>query len=563
MVDPVFALRPHPRFARPPGPVCLVVLDGVGIGPRDEGNAWHLARTPVLDALCHGPVFGSLRAHGPAVGMPGDDDIGNSEVGHNALGAGRIFDQGAKLVGRAIADGALFAGETWSWLVEPLRVSGADGAPHTLHLIGLWSDGNVHSHIDHAYALVERALKDGVRRVRLHVLLDGRDVGETSALDYLGPLEARIDAWRAAGHDVAVASGGGRMKVTMDRYESDWRIVERGWKAHVLADAPRFASATQAVLSMRAATPGVIDQNLSAFTVAEPGHPDQPAGPILDGDAVVFFNFRGDRAIQITRAFEAGPVPFERVRAPAVRFAGMMQYDGDLHLPRHFLVAPPRIEGTMGELLASVGRRQLAISETQKFGHVTYFFNGNNSQPFAPELERYIEIPSDRVDFSERPWMKAAEIVDATLTAIDDFHPDFVRLNLANGDMVGHTGQLLPAIIAMEAVDLSLGRLLAGLHARHATAIVLADHGNCEEMLERDKKTGAFLVKSDGSGQLRPKTSHTTNPVPCAIVGPGAGTLYGWNGAADAGLSNVAATCLELLGFAAPDAYRPSLIRAL
>ncbi len=546
-------LSPHPHVALPRGPVALIVLDGVGLGPPDEGNAWHLARTPVLDRLVASRLYGSLAAHGRAVGLPNDDDLGNSEVGHNALGAGRIFDQGAKLVSQAIASGRLFDGPTWRWLVEGSR----DNAG-TLHLIGLWSDGNVHSHVDHAYALIERARQDGVARVRLHLLLDGRDVGETSALDYLGPLEQRIAAWRAGGFDVQVASGGGRMHVTMDRYEADWRIVERGWLAHVRGEARPFHSASQAVETFRAETPGLIDQYLPPFVVADAA--GEPVGRIRDGDAVVFFNFRGDRAIEITRAFEApaGAFPhFERGVPPTVRYAGMMQYDGDLQLPARYLVTPPAIDRTMGEYLAHSGLRQLAISETQKFGHVTYFFNGNNSEPFSRALERYIEIPSDRVDFAERPWMKAAEIVDACLAAIDEFDPHFVRVNLANGDMVGHSGQLLPAIIAMEAVDLSLGRLLAGLAARDGVAVVLADHGNCEEMIERDKKTGQLLRAPDG--RYKARTSHTTNRVPCAIVGPGTEGLS-WRGDATSGLANVAATCLTLLGRMPPDDYLPSLV---
>lgn len=530
----------------------LVVLDGVGLGPLDEGNAWHLARTPVLDALVKSRLYGPILAHGKAVGLPSDDDLGNSEVGHNALGAGRIFDQGAKLVTQSIASGDLFRGDAWRWLVEGARPSG------TLHLIGLWSDGNVHSHVAHAYALIERAREGGVSRVRLHLLLDGRDVGETSALDYLEPLEARIRAWREAGFDVAVGSGGGRMFVTMDRYEADWRIVERGWATHVRGEARPFRSASEAVRAFRAETPGLTDQNLPPFVVTDEA--GLPTGRISDGDSVVFFNFRGDRAIEITRAFEspAGAfAPFERGHVPAVRYAGMMQYDGDLQLPRRFLVHPPSIDRTLGEYLARAGKRQLAISETQKFGHVTYFFNGNNSEPFDAALERYVEIPSDRVDFWERPWMKAAEIVDRCLEEIDRFRPDFVRVNLANGDMVGHTGRLLSAIVAMEAVDLSLGRLLAGLELRGGVAVVLADHGNCEEMIERDKKTGALA--RDASGRFKPRTSHTTNRVPCAIVGPGT-DRFAWRAPADAGLSNIAATCLTLLGFESPDDYRTSLI---
>ncbi len=549
------ALRPDPRFAAPLGPVCLIILDGVGLGPRDEGNAWHLARTPVLDALMDGPVTGALRAHGKAVGMPSDADRGTSEVGHNALGAGRVMEQGASLVQVALASGDAFHGEAWRALMA--------SPTGTLHLVGLWSDGNVHSHIDHAYRLIERALADGMRRVRLHLLLDGRDVGETSALDYVGPLEARITAWRADGHDVSVASGGGRMGVTMDRYDADWRIVERGWRAHVQGEGRRFSSASEAILAARSEQPGISDQDLPAFIVADPADRSAPAGPMRDGDAVVLFNFRGDRAIQLTRAFEtpfdAPFTHFDRVVVPAVLFAGMTQYDGDLGLPRRFLVSPPRFSGTLGERLAQAGLRQLAVSETQKFGHVTYFFNGNRPEAFAPALERYIEIPSDRVDFATRPWMKAAEVVDATLEALDAFAPAFVRVNLANGDMVGHTGRLLPSIIAMEAVDLALGRLLAGVAKRGGIAVVLADHGNCEEMYERDPKTGAFRRGPDGTP--RPRTSHTTNPVPLAIVGPGAGEAWRIDATvAQPGLANIAATCLNLLGFAAPADFEPSVI---
>jgi 2,3-bisphosphoglycerate-independent phosphoglycerate mutase len=549
-------LREDPRFPRPTGPVCLVILDGVGLGPADAGNAWHLARTPVLDALMDGPVTGSLRAHGRAVGMPSDADMGNSEVGHNALGAGRIFEQGASLVQAALGSGEAFTGQAWRELVaSPTR---------TLHLVGLWSDGNVHSHLDHAYRLIAQALADGLSRVRLHLLLDGRDVGETSALDYVGPLESRIAAWRAEGHDVAVASGGGRMVVTMDRYDADWRIVERGWRAHVHGEGRLFTSASAAIAAARAEQPGIGDQNLPPFVVASPDDPSRPAGPMADGDAVVLFNFRGDRAIQLTRAFEtpadAPFPPFDRGRVPAVRFAGMTQYDGDLGLPRRFLVSPPRFTGTLGERLAAAGLRQLAVSETQKYGHVTYFFNGNRPEAFAPDHERYIEIPSDRVDFATRPWMKAAEVVDATLEALDAFAPAFVRVNLANGDMVGHTGRLLPAILAMEAVDLALGRLLEGVAQRGGLAVVLADHGNCEEMYERDPKTGAFRVGADGA--LRPRTSHTTNPVPLAITGPGAGTAWELDPTVERpGLANIAATCLNLLGFEAPADYAPSVLR--
>lgn len=549
-----WSLEAHPHLQAPLGPVCLVVMDGVGVAPAHPANAWHLADTPFLDALMAGPVVGTLAAHGRAVGMPSDADMGNSEVGHNALGAGRVFDQGAKLVAQAIADASVFHGDSWRWIMEPCRASG------TLHLMGLWSDGNVHSHVDHAMALLERALSDGAGRVRFHVLIDGRDVGETSALDYVAPLERRIAELRAQGHDVAVASGGGRMTTTMDRYEADWSMVDRGWRVHVLGEGRGFKSLTEAIETLRSENPRVIDQNLPGFVIEDD---TGPVGTIEDGDAVVFFNFRGDRAIEMTRAFETPngeDFPFDRTRVPQIRYAGMMQYDGDLKLPRRFLVTPPTIDRTLGEYLARAGKRQVAVSETQKFGHVTYFFNGNRSSPFDAELESYVEVPSDNVDFSEAPAMKAHEIVEATLSEIDRFAPDFVRVNIANGDMVGHTGVLAAATEAMRVTDRAVERLVKGVTERGGICVILADHGNCEEMAERDKKTGELLPGRSPEG-YKPATSHTLNPVPCMIVGAGAGERYVFDrDVPSPGLANVPATCLALLGLSAPEGYLPSLV---
>ncbi|TNF34900.1 MAG: 2,3-bisphosphoglycerate-independent phosphoglycerate mutase [Deltaproteobacteria bacterium] len=556
-IDPAWRLTPAAGFTRPAGPVVLVVMDGVGVAPADEGNAWHLARTPFLDSLMQAPVQGHLAAHGTAVGMPSDADMGNSEVGHNALGAGRVFDQGAKLVQNGVDDGSLCAGHAWNEVLAPCLAGG------TLHLMGLWSDGNVHSHVEHAYALIDDAVKKGVRRIRMHILLDGRDVAETSALDYVLPLEERLAALADAGVDAQVASGGGRMITTMDRYEADWAIVERGWNAHVHGEARGFASASAAIRAFRAEKAGLVDQYLPPFVVT--GADGAPVGAIADGDAVVLFNFRGDRAVEISRAFEVPPgedfPPFDRGRVPSVTFAGMMQYDGDLQLPKRFLVKPPAIDRTLGEYLAKNGVKQLAISETQKYGHVTYFFNGNNSEPFDEALERYVEVPSDKVDFSERPWMKAAEVTDRALAEIDAFAPAFVRINYANGDMVGHTGQLVPAIIAMEALDLCLARLVPEVLERGGVCVLTADHGNCEQMFQRDKKRGGFAPRPDGPG-YQPLTSHTLNPVPCVIVGGGAGERFVWREVDKPGISNLAATCLNLLGYEAPADYRPSVIAA-
>ncbi len=535
-------LRSHPTSAARPGPVLVVVMDGVGLGRRDEGDAVWLARTPTLDRLARGPWV-PLAAHGTAVGMPSDADMGNSEVGHNALGAGRVFDQGAKLVDAAIASGSLFEGETWKWAVGP--AARGEGA---LHLIGLLSDGNVHSHEDHLHALLGRAAADGCRRVYVHVLLDGRDVPDTSALTYVDRLEAKLAELReATGGDCRIASGGGRMVTTMDRYEADWSIVQRGWQAHVLAAGRRFPTATDAIETFRAEQAGVIDQFLPEFVVGD-------GAPIEDGDAVLFFNFRGDRAIEITRAFTEGDGfdAFDRVRVPRVRYAGMMQYDGDLLLPERFLVDPPAIDRTMGEHLAHAGVSQLAISETQKYGHVTYFWNGNRSGAFDDATETYVEIPSDVIPFEQRPWMKCAEITDELIARLTvDAPPRFVRVNYANGDMVGHTGSLDATVLAVECLDLQLARLLPVIERVGGAALVTADHGNADQMFRVDKKTGAYLDAA--------MTSHTLNAVPLYLFDPTGGASLRTD-VPEAGLANVAATALELMGLQAPEDYGRSLL---
>lgn len=530
------------------GPVVCVVMDGVGLGRKDEGDAVHLAHTPVLDRLSARAPFVSLLAHGRAVGLPSDEDMGNSEVGHNALGAGRIFDQGAKLVNGAIESGRIWEGP---WRAAVARVK-SSGEP--LHFIGLLSDGNVHSHIDHLFAMLDRAAKEEVKEVRIHVLLDGRDVPETSALIYVEALEKKLAELNGAKakRRYLVASGGGRMKITMDRYEADWPMVERGWQLHVRGEGRMFPSLRAAVETLREEDPKVSDQNLPGFVLGEGG---KPFGPIRDGAAVILFNFRGDRAIELSRAFEdAHFTAFDRGPRPDVLFLGMMQYDGDLKLPGHFLVAPPEIDGTLSQLLAGQGISQLAISETQKYGHVTYFWNGNKSEKLPGET--WVEIPSDTLPFEERPWMKAAEITDRLIDELRTGKHRFARVNYANGDMVGHTGVLEAARVAVEAVDLSLGRLITAVSALNGALLITADHGNADEMVERDKKSGALLRGKDGT--FRPKTSHSLNRVPCYLVGPPA---LGFGAVQGPGLANVAATLIELLGFQAPKSYEPSILR--
>jgi 2,3-bisphosphoglycerate-independent phosphoglycerate mutase len=477
--------------------------------------------------------------------------MGNSEVGHNAIGAGQIYEQGAALVNRAVASEELFRGQAWREIIENVRTRSS-----TLHFIGLLSDGNVHSHIDHLRALIQRAKQEGQRRVRVHILLDGRDVPETSALDYVEPFERFLAELRDDGFDPQIASGGGRMNITMDRYEADWGMVERGWHIHVLGEGPHFDSASRAIETLRGESPGVIDQNLPPFVIAEAG---EPVGPICDGDSVVFFNFRGDRAIEISRAFtEQGFDAFDRVRFPEVVYAGMLEYDGDLKLPERFLVAPPAISNTMGEHLASMGIPQLAISETQKYGHVTYFWNGNRSGKFDDELETYVEIPSDMVPFEQRPWMKSAEITDELIRELRTGKYRAVRANYANGDMVGHTGRFDASVIAVEAVDLALGRLLPEVDAAGGIAIVTADHGNADEMYELDKKTGE--PKRGPGGEFAAKTSHTLNPVPCIFYGNQAQDSLIVRPDPEFSLGNLAATIVNLLGYEAHETWEPGIL---
>ncbi len=561
-----------------PGPLLLVVMDGVGVGRGDGGDAIALAPTPVLDGLRRDHPYLTLRAHGTAVGMPSDGDMGNSEVGHNALGCGRVFDQGAKLVDNAIASGAIFLGETFRAVVEQCRAGG------TLHLIGLLSDGNVHSHIDQLVALIRQADQAGVASLAVHSLLDGRDVGETSALVYVDALEAVLgEIGGQTDRHYRIGSGGGRMLVTMDRYEADWSIVERGWKAHVLGEGRRFESTRAAVETYRAEHPGIIDQFLPEFVIEEDG---EPTAPIVDGDAVVFVNFRGDRAIEISKAFEREEFPhFDRVRRPDVLYAGMMEYDGDLHIPSRYLVEPPAIDRTLGEYLCMNGVTQLAAAETQKYGHVTYFWNGNCSGLFDPEQGRYveaapehvvtdtyraiarrsiletqIEVESDRIPFEQRPWMKAGEVTDVVIDGLRSGDDRFVRVNYANGDMVGHSGDLTATISAVAAVDLSLGRLLEVIRELDGLAIITADHGNADEMIMIDKSTGEFAVHENG--EFKAKTSHTLNPVPCSLYDPReSGELRFREQHDEFGLANVAATVLNLLGYRAPADYRESLLR--
>ncbi len=545
-------LKKSEKFEGVKGPLLTIVMDGVGIAPDNGANAVAAAHTPTLDYLMANYPMLKIKAHGTAVGLPSDDDMGNSEVGHNALGSGQVFAQGAKLVSQSIETGKIFASDTWKLLTEGVKENNS-----TLHFMGLFSDGNVHSHIDHLKALINRAVEENISKIRLHILLDGRDVGETSALDYVEPFEAYLADLRAGGTDICIASGGGRMQVTMDRYEANWGMVELGWKTHVLGEGRTFSSAKEAIETYRAELK-VIDQDLPPFVIANNG---TPVGTINDGDSVIFYNFRGDRSIEISKAFESGDDfdKFDRKRVPKVLYAGMLEYDGDLHIPSRYLVNPPEITNTMTEYLVDTGVPELAISETQKYGHVTYFWNGNKSGKFSETLETYIEVPSDVVPFEQRPWMKCAEITDKLIECLKSGKYKYLRVNFPNGDMVGHTGSFLATECSMEALDLQLARLLKVVDELEGAALITADHGNADEMYEIDKKTNAPKANKDGS--FKAKTSHTLNPVPCIIYDNFTGNGYSVKlGREDFGLSAVAATTVNLLGYEAPEIWDESMV---
>ncbi len=516
-------------------PIVLVIMDGVGKGDGGSGDAVKVANTPNLDKLLAECPSTWLKAHGTAVGLPSDEDMGNSEVGHNALGCGQVYSQGAKLVGESIENGSLFQSSTWKELA-------ANAADKAMHFIGLLSDGNVHSNISHLLALLRQAKADGVKKAYCHILLDGRDVPATSALEYVAQLETVLAELSDDTHEYKIASGGGRMQVTMDRYEANWGMVEAGWRTHVQAIGRQFASAAEAIETYRTEL-DCIDQDLPAFVVAKDG---KPVAKINNGDSVILFNFRGDRAQEISLAFDRKDFDkFDRGDYTGVQFAGMLQYDGDLNIPEKYLVQPPVITNTLTEVLCAHGIREYALSETQKYGHVTYFWNGNRSGKVDEALEVYEEVPSDVIPFDQAPAMKAVEITEKMVENMASKKFDFLRCNFPNGDMVGHTGSMEAVVTAMEYVDAGLGKILEAAEKYGYTVCITADHGNADQMTETKK------------GKTSVRTAHSLNPVPFIIWDPD--TKYEIVDG-EYGLANVAPTIVKMMGFEAPDCWEKSMI---
>lgn len=517
------------------GPVVLVVMDGVGLRRDTNGNAVKQAHTEFLNHAVASYQTTSLYASGEAVGIM-SGDMGNSEVGHNAIGAGQIIKQGIAGINELIGSGQIW--QSKAWMEATSRVIDHDT---TLHFAGIFSDGNVHSSIQHLENMINQAHAQGVKHIRVHLVLDGRDVPPQSAEKYIKELEAFIAEFKDQ-PDFKIASGGGRMVFVADRYESNWDIVKAGWDAMVHGTAPhQFDSALAATEHFRGEDSSIQDQYIPPFIITEDG---QPVGQVQDGDSFIYYDFRADRAIEIAQAFTYIDFPyFDRGKRPDVYFAGLTEYNSDTHVPEHRLIEPVQIHDPLNQFLGANDISQLAISETVKFGHITYYFNGNSYQK-APG-EHHIEIPSSTLPFDTRPWMMSAEITDTVLDNLDQYQ--FIRINYPGGDMVGHFAELEPTIAAMEAIDIQLARLAKEVDRLGGIMLITADHGNAEE-----------LIDSQGNA----KTSHTTNPVPFIMYdNTDNRTKYQIHKMPDAGLSNIASTVALLFGLEDyPASWRAPLI---
>ncbi len=517
------------------GPIVLVIMDGVGLSSSQVGNAVYYARTSFLDYVVTKYPSVALQASGPAVGVaPGQ--MGNSEIGHNVIGSGQIFKQAGARIQAAIDDGTMWQSGVWYNVVDRFTKN----PNSTLHFAGILSDGGVHSDIRQLEAMIRKAYEAGARKIRVHALFDGRDVAPQSEPRYIDALENFFTQFEGA--DFKIASGAGRMFAVADRYGSNWNMVKIGWDMMVHGKATyHFSSANEAIDYFRRKNPNLQDQNIPAFVIDDAEH--HPVGTIQDGDTMIYFDFRADRAIEITRAFvEDDFTAFDRGPRPDVFFVGMTEYDTDQHLPKNQLVPPLHIKNTLSDLLGGKNIPSLAVSETVKFGHITYYFNGNSYMRHS--REEFIEVPSDKYPFDYRPWMKSAEITDAVLERLKTHK--FIRINYPGGDMIGHTAKMQPTIVALEAIDIQLQRLAAAVDAMKGMMIITADHGNAEQ-----------LISPDG----RPQTSHSTNPVPCIFYDNTENRAkYQLADITNPGLANIAATIATLLDETPLAIWQKSLI---
>ena len=529
------------------GPLIHVVLDGWGVGAADETNAVNRANLPVMSRLIRGCPYTQLWTHGKYVGLPNEKDMGGSEVGHMTMGAGMVMEQGPTLIQNLLQSGEFFENPVLSRIIQNCVERDTP-----LHLLGLLSNGNIHSHVDHTEAIIRHAFQSGIRRCYLHALLDGRDVGVQSALDFTEPFEKLFSELKGQRPviDYAFASGGGREVITMDR-DNNWEKIETGWQIHVQGQSEnQFPSIRDAIEHFRKQNPEIIDQDIPGFVIIRNG---EAVGRIEDQHALIFTNFRGDRATEFSQAVLADDFPyFERYRCPEVLFAGMTQYDQDNQIPPDYLVGTPVVEEPFGKRILELGLKQFRLSETQKFAHVTFFYNGGYREPLDPLLENYHFIASDKIpSFAERPAMKAPGISKKAVEFINSGEYQYGLINFANADMVGHTGDLQATVRAVEAVDAALDNIVRAIDAVNGLLVITADHGNADEMLI-----------SNQNGTLEISTKHSLNPVPFLIYDPlynGDYRLKPFGQDYNNNLSNIAATNFLLLGQAVPDDLAPSL----
>ena len=502
-------------MATPTRPLVLIVLDGWGIRADPANNAIAMARTPVFDAMVAQYPHAQLIASGEAVGLPAGQ-MGNSEVGHMNMGAGRVVYQDLTRIDKSIRDGELFD--------SPALAASMDrcaGDRHALHLVGLVSDGGVHSHQRHLHALVEMAARRRVARVFVHMITDGRDASPTGTAKYIGELES-----------VMQRAGVGRIATLVGRYyamdrDKRWERTKLAYDAMIngRAETESLSALPSVEASYRA---GVTDEFIRPVVIV--GADGQPIGPIRDEDSVIFFNFRADRARQLTRAIALDDTKFdgfERPHRPHVDYTTMTVYDRTFNLPVVF--TPQTFSGNLADVLAEHARTNLRLAETEKYAHVTYFFNCGREEPYPGEDR--ILVPSQKVaTYDLKPEMSAPGIADALVEDVTSRRHDVIICNFANADMVGHTGDVAATISAVETIDTCLGRFLAALKAVDARAIVTADHGNAEQLWDDKLKA--------------PHTAHTSNPVPVILC---ADELVGRR-LRDGSLRDVAPTMLGLLG---------------
>jgi len=499
-------------------PLILVIMDGVGINSDEKGNAVLAANTPVLDQISKIYPYIEIGASGPFVGLP-DGQMGNSEVGHLNIGAGRVVYQDYTRISKALKSGDIFDNPAITKTVDALKSSGG-----TLHIMGLVSDGGVHSHISHLSALLEIAKKRGLSNVCIHAFMDGRDTPPRSGLKYIKELEARIKE-----------SGIGKIATIMGRFyamdrDNRWDRVEKAYLAMTKGTDKRAASATEAIELSYLDDTG--DEFIEPVIIAGDGE-----GPhlIKNDDAIIFFNFRADRAREITRAFTekefSGFIVSNRPELSS--FVCMTSYDAAFDLPVAF--PPTSMDSLLGQLISDAGMRQLRIAETEKYAHVTFFFNGGEDAPSEGEDRILVPSPKDVRTYDERPSMSAFEVTDGVIEKLNEKIYDLIVLNYANCDMVGHTGMMSAAVEAVETVDACLGRLIETTKKTAYSMLVTADHGNAEKMMD------------DASEQ--PHTAHTTNPVPFILVDD---DMKGRKLRRGGKLADIAPTILDLFGMEKP-----------